>query len=99
LIWNYKTLANRRALYTDLLNQALKDYNLLLPGVPAAFVSLDSGHVGTFLAPNGGKFSTAAVAFLEWPFRKNETARRMFLDAKSPGSLVADKWNVTVKNM
>jgi hypothetical protein len=77
----------------------LKDYDLLLPGVPAALVSLDTGHVGTFLAPNGGKFSTAAVAFLEWHFRKNATARRMFLDAKSPGSLVSNNWNVTMKNM
>jgi hypothetical protein len=77
----------------------MKDYDLLLPGVPAALVSLDSGHVGTFVAPNGGKFATAAVAFLNWHFRKNITAKRMFLDADSPGSLVSNKWNVTVKNM
>ena len=62
-------------------------------------MSLDTGHVGTFVGPNGGKYATAAVAFLDWHFRRNETAKRRFFDSKSPGSMVSDKWNVTMKNM
>jgi len=77
----------------------MKDYDLLLPGVPASLISLDAGHMGTYMAPNGGKFATAAVAFLEWRFRKNETAQMMFLNSTSPGSLALNKWNVTMKNM
>jgi hypothetical protein len=55
--------------------------------------------MGTFMGPNGGKFAKAAVAFLEWQFRNNETAHKKFADPKSPGSLVSDNWNVTMKNM
>jgi hypothetical protein len=84
---------------TNISIKAEKDYALLSPGVPAVMVSLDTGHVGTYIAPNGGKFAKAAVAFLEWQFRHNETAKRMFLDSKSPGSLASEKWNVTMKNI
>jgi hypothetical protein len=76
-----------------------KDYALLNPSVPALFASLDTGHMGTYFAPGGGKFGKAAVAFLEWQLRGNSTAKSIVMDPKSPGSLVQDKWNVTSRNM
>lgn len=60
--------------------------------------SLDTGHGGTFFATNGGKAGKAAVAYLQWQFRGNETAKAICLDSKKQGSLVSDKWNVTYKN-
>lgn len=60
--------------------------------------SLDTGHAGTYSATNGGKFGQAAVAYLQWQFRGNETAKAICENAKVQGSLVSDKWNVTYKN-
>ncbi|KAL8288396.1 hypothetical protein RB597_000488 [Gaeumannomyces tritici] len=77
---------------------AEKDYKLLPGGVPAYKTSLDTGHGGTFGATNGGKFGKAAVAYLQWQFRKDEKSKQILLDAKSPGSLVSDKWTVEHKN-
>ncbi|KAL8377423.1 hypothetical protein RB595_008211 [Gaeumannomyces hyphopodioides] len=77
---------------------AEKDYKLLPGGVPAYKASLDTGHGGTFGATNGGKFGKAAVAYLQWQFRKDEKSKQILLDAKTPGSLVTDKWTVEYKN-
>ena len=46
----------------------------------------------------GGKAGKAAVAYLQWQFRGNGTAKEICLDAKKQGSLISDKWNVTYKN-
>ncbi|KAH6667933.1 hypothetical protein B0J14DRAFT_567283 [Halenospora varia] len=75
-----------------------KDYVLLPSGLPAYWASLDTGHGGTFSATNGGKFGKAAVAYLQWQFRGNTTAKAVCQDAKAPGSLVSNNWNVTYKN-
>jgi hypothetical protein len=78
--------------------QAQKDYDLLPKGVPALFTSLDTGHMGTYAAPNAGKFGRAGVAFLEWQFRGNNEAKDMFLNPAAVSSFVKDNWNVTSKN-
>jgi hypothetical protein len=80
------------------MEQALKDYDLLPKGVPAMFASLDTGHMGTYAAPNAGKFGKAAVAFLEWQLRGNKDAKSKFTDPSTEGSLVSAHWNVTTKN-
>ncbi|KAG4437293.1 hypothetical protein IFR05_007231 [Cadophora sp. M221] len=77
---------------------AQKDYALFPSKLPAFIASLDTGHSGTYSATNGGKFGKAAVAYLQWQFRRNETAKAICQNAKAQGSLVSDKWNVTYKN-
>jgi hypothetical protein len=54
--------------------------------------------MGTYAAPNAGKFGRAGVAFLEWQFRGNEEAKEMFLNPASDSSFVKDNWNVTSKS-
>jgi hypothetical protein len=79
-------------------SQAEKDYPLLPEGLPAYKATLDTGHLGTYWAANGGKAGKAAVAYLQWQFRDDPKARAICLDPKSPGSLVSDNWAVTYKN-
>lgn len=47
---------------------------------------------------NGGKAAKAAVAYLEWQFRNDESSKKKLLDPTSAGSLVSDKWKVEYKN-
>jgi len=54
--------------------------------------------MGTYYAANGGKFGKAAVAYLEWQFRNNATAKSICLDKGAASSLSADKWDVKYKN-
>jgi hypothetical protein len=65
--------------------------------LPAMKASLDSGHSGTFRSTHGGKFGKAMLAFLEWQFRNDTTAKLRF-DLNSAESLVKDNWNVSAKN-
>ncbi|KAF2876383.1 Alpha/Beta hydrolase protein [Massariosphaeria phaeospora] len=75
-----------------------KDYAALNAGLPKFRANLDTGHGGTYPATNGGKFGKAAVAYLEWQWRNNATAKAILLDAQSPGSLVKDNWVVEHAN-
>lgn len=78
--------------------QATKDYALLPSGLPKLLLNLDAGHGGTFSATNGGKYGKAAVAYLEWQYRNNATAKSIILDKNSPASLVKDNWTVESAN-
>jgi dienelactone hydrolase len=49
--------------------------------VPAAIVSLNVGHGGTFHDANGGKAAQVDVAWLEWQLRHDATAGRWFRGA------------------
>ncbi|KAI4642322.1 hypothetical protein J4E93_007469 [Alternaria ventricosa] len=69
-------------------NTSAKDYALLNTGTPKLRANLDTGHDGTFAATNGGKQGKAAVAYLEWQWRGNATARAYLLD----GGLEKDNW-------
>ena len=78
--------------------KAEKDYKLLNTGLPSYKASLDTGHGGTYAATNGGKFGKAVVAYLEWQWRGNATAKSVLFEPSSAGSLVSDKWTVEYKN-
>jgi hypothetical protein len=78
--------------------QSVKDYDLLPEGTPKLWTSLDTGHGGTYSATNGGKEAKAAVAYLEWQWRNNATAKAVIQDPNSAGSLVKDKWTVKFAN-
>ncbi|KAF2684227.1 hypothetical protein K458DRAFT_303696 [Lentithecium fluviatile CBS 122367] len=72
------------------LNSA-KDYALLNAGLPKLRANLDTGHGCTYQATNGGEFCKAAVAYLEWQWRANETVKAVFFKIRSRrGSLVKD---------
>jgi dienelactone hydrolase len=80
------------------ITQAEKDYPLLPEGLPSYKASLDTGHLGTYWAPNGGKSAKAAVAYLQWQFRDDPKSKAICLDSKAEGSLVSDNWKVVYKN-
>ncbi|PKS12986.1 hypothetical protein jhhlp_000327 [Lomentospora prolificans] len=78
--------------------QAEKDYALLPSTLGAYKASLDTGHGGTYQATNGGKFGKAAVAYLQWQFRDDETSKAICLDPEAEGSLVSDNWDIEFRN-
>lgn len=49
-----------------------------LPTVPAAFVNIPTGHLGTYHMPNGGKAASIVVDWLEWNLRGDEEAAKAF---------------------
>jgi hypothetical protein len=55
--------------------------------------------MGTFFGKNGGKYGKASVDLFEWQFRNDQAAKARWLDPKSAGSLVSQKFNVTTKNV
>lgn len=63
-------------------------------GYTAVSSVLVTGHGGTWQATNGGKQGKAAVAYLEWQWRNNVTAKAYILN----GGLVKDKWTVEQAN-
>ena len=56
------------------------------------------GHGGTYTQPNGGDFGKVAVALLEWQFKGNQEAGRMFLGANC-GLCQDSKWHVEKKGI
>lgn len=66
--------------------------------VPAVMANLDVGHGGTFTEPNGGRAASAAVAWLEWQLRGDETAKKWFVGEQC--GLCTDKaWTIERKNL
>ena len=56
------------------------------------------GHGGTYTQPNGGDFGKVAVALLEWQFKGDQDAGKMFLGANC--TLCQDsKWHVEKKGI
>lgn len=49
--------------------------------VPVALASLDVGHGGTFLQPNGGKAVQIAIHWLDWQLKHDRRAERWFVGA------------------
>jgi hypothetical protein len=60
--------------------------------------SLDTGHVGTYFAKNGGKFGKAAVAFFNWQFKDDSKAKAYCTQRSAAPSLASEHWNVTFRN-
>jgi hypothetical protein len=56
------------------------------------------GHGGTYNQPNGGEFGKVAVALLEWQFKGDREAGKMFLGANC-GLCQEPKWYVEKKGM
>lgn len=69
---------------------------MLPEGLPAIKANLDTGHLGTYGAPSGGKFGKAAVAYLKWALKGDKEAKNLFTDRAS--MLYKDNWNITLKN-
>lgn len=67
--------------------------------LPVYRADLNSGHLGTFFAKNGGKYGEASVALFNWVFRGDENGKRKWTDPKSQGSLSSQGWNVTWRNV
>jgi hypothetical protein len=59
-------------------------------------MNLDAGHIGTYYAPNAGKFGNASVAVLDWILKGDQKAKALFFDKDS--QLIKDKWNITTRN-
>ncbi|KAF2664700.1 hypothetical protein BT63DRAFT_464788 [Microthyrium microscopicum] len=72
------------------------------PALPAENVvinaELQSGHLGTFFGKDGGKYGDAVAALFDWVFRGDAKAKAQWTDPKSPGSLISQNWNVTMRN-
>lgn len=47
--------------------------------VPAAAISVNVGHTGTYFRPNGGKAAQAAVAWFDWWLKKRKQAAKWFV--------------------
>jgi hypothetical protein len=56
---------------------------------------LDTGHMGTYFVPQGGKNGRAAVAWLKWMFKDDATSKALFFDKKSP--FIADGWDFVAR--
>jgi hypothetical protein len=67
-------------------------------GVPVFFGWVNVGHFGTFNHPNGGRFATAGVAWLEWRLNGDQTAAKMFVGPDC-GLCTDPAWHVSKKNM
>jgi hypothetical protein len=49
-----------------------------IDNVPAMVVNIDVGHAGTFLEPNGGRAASVAASWLDWQFKGDPTAAKLF---------------------
>ena len=49
--------------------------------VPAMVASLDVGHGGTFIQPNGGRAAAVAVSWLDWQLKADPEAAKVFVGA------------------
>lgn len=56
------------------------------------------GHGGTYTQPNGGEFGKIAVALLQWQFKGDQDAGKMFLGANC-GLCQDSKWHVEKKGI
>ena len=56
------------------------------------------GHGGTYTQPNGGEFGKVAVALLEWQFKGDQEAGKMFQGANC-GLCQDSKWHVEKKGI
>jgi len=56
------------------------------------------GHGGTYTQPDGGDFGKVAVALLNWQFKGNRSASKMFLGANC-GLCQDSKWHVEKKGI
>ena len=86
---------------TDMANPNAADDFTRIDAVPVFFGALDipgDAHGGTFRENNGGKFGVAAVAWLKWQFKGDQTAAKMFKGADC-GLCKDPAWEVRKKKI
>jgi hypothetical protein len=84
---------------SDLAYERAKSDFESITQVPVALLNQDVGHYpATFREPNGGAFSIAVTAWLDWQLRGDASARAMFVGANC-GLCKDPKWTVRTRNM
>ena len=67
--------------------------------VPALHAYKDGvGHGGTYNQPNGGEFGKVAVAMLQWQFKNDKEAAKMFVGANC-GLCQDPQWHLSNKGL
>ena len=66
--------------------------------LPTFVANKGVGHGGTFSQPHGGDWAMASVAWLDWQFKDNAEAARLFT-GNPPGLAKKDGWTVDKKNI
>lgn len=75
-----------------LFKNAGRDWKLVPKGVPAYFASLPTGHLGTMFEDAGGLFAVAAVRWLDYELKGDESSKRELLDPEGG-------WQVQSQNL
>lgn len=75
-----------------LYKNARRDWDLIPTEVPAYFASLDVGHLGTFYMEGGGLFADAAINWLDYELKGDDSSKQRLLDAR-------DVWKVRFQNL
>ena len=66
--------------------------------LPVFVANKGVGHGGTFSQPHGGDWAMASVAWLDWQFKGNTEAAKLFT-GNPPGLAKKDGWTVDKKNI
>jgi len=66
--------------------------------LPVFVANKGVGHGGTFTQPHGGDWAMASVAWLQWQFRGDAEAGKLFT-GNPPGLAMKDGWTVDKKNI
>jgi hypothetical protein len=66
--------------------------------LPVFVANKGVGHGGTFTQPHGGDWAMASVAWLDWQFKGNAEAGKLFT-GNPPGLAKEDGWTVDKKNI
>jgi hypothetical protein len=64
---------------------------------PVVMLNHDVGHGGTYRQANGGEFGKAAVAWLKWQLKGDQTAKKMFIGSDC-GFCSNSVWKIQLKN-
>lgn len=65
-----------------LFKNAGRDWDLISKGIPAYFASLPTGHLGTLYEESGGLFAVAAVNWLNYELKGDESSKEKLLQAE-----------------
>jgi hypothetical protein len=66
--------------------------------IPVFVANKGVGHGGTFREPHGGDWAMASIAWLDWQFKGNAEAGKLFT-GNPPGLARRDGWTVDKKNI
>jgi len=84
---------------TDIAHDNGMDDFTRVSKVPAVHLERDGvGHGGTYGQPNGGEFAKVGVAMLDWQFKGDKEAAKMFV-GDNCGFCQDSKWHVATKGI